>query len=90
MMPPMKRHVWRLVFVACTAVLGACGSPCDRACELVNDLDCATCDCGACSGAPESCDSYFECINDSDSCFEIGLGCGASAECNAYINNQCG
>jgi hypothetical protein len=82
---------YRWIFVIALAIASAgCSGPCDAACDTVNELNCASCDCSACGDAPASCDDYFDCINDSDSCFELGLGCTPSASCSGFVDDHCG
>lgn len=84
------RTIRLAVGLAILVGLAGCGSPCRGACNLVNDLECSDCDCSACNDAPASCDEYFQCINDQDSCLEIGLGCSPSAECAVFVDDHCG
>ncbi len=67
----------------------ACSTPCERACDKANDLECSSCNCDACDEAPASCDEYFDCINDTHSCIEIGLACSAPPGCALFVSGNC-
>jgi hypothetical protein len=63
-------------------------SNCRSACENAKDRGCASCDCDACSDAPDDCDDYFDCIVDAESCLEMAF-CNAPPSCNTYVRANC-
>jgi hypothetical protein len=69
------------------------GSPCERACVRYNKLGCATeCDCTACDQAPDSCDTYFDCVaNRAHTCPEFThcFNTITNAECRDFAEAHC-